>query len=245
MKYVKIILTSLIVISTLVTLSGCGAKTEIKKVEDNLKNEIEESIKNAQEENKNEAKQEKSKETEAKEEVKKIVDKTPIDIKVNSSYYFVVNGKKYNVGDKVSSLESSNLKMNSTGAAKELQKYGYLISGGSILNSENKTVFDITPYNNGQEKVKASETVIGGFKLDKYGYKNFSGSIEICNGITIGTSIDDIKAVFGEPTKKTEATSYSGPTYTYDAKSNYMQFNFAFDKDGKAERISWQNFNIK
>ena len=80
MKYVKIILTSLIVISTLVTLSGCGAKTEIKKVEDNLKNEIEESIKNAQEENKNEAKQEKSKETEAKEEVKKIVDNLSPDI---------------------------------------------------------------------------------------------------------------------------------------------------------------------
>ena len=174
----------------------------------------------------------------------KPIDKTPVDIKDNKSYYFVIDGKKYNVGDKISSLSQVNLKLSSSAGEKELQKYGYLIGRCSVLDSKNKEVLQITPYNNSESKIKASEAVIGGFNLTKYDYENFSGTIEICNGITIGTSLEDVKAVFGEPTKITEATAYNGPTYVYDAKSNYMEFVFAFSKEGKVERINWSNYNL-
>ena len=247
-RYLKFIVTIMILLSILVALSGCGIKNDVKTMEEKIRRELEETTENEAEESDDETDEvEDNKKTQTKKEKtveQKPVDKTPVDIKLNSSYYFVVNGKKYNVGDKISSLSESNLKLNSTGGEKELQKNGYLIGGGAVLNSEKKTVFNITPYNNGQSKVKAADTVIGGFSLDKYGYNYLSGNVEICNGITIGTSIDDVKTVFGEPTKTTEGTEYRGPTYTYDAKSNYMQFTFAFDKDGKIERISWQNFNL-
>ena len=262
-KKLKFICISIILCICLISLSGCGIEKDLKKIEEGIKNELEEKTKsetteksNEEEENntknqvnttKNETNTTKNQTNTTKNDeitAKKAVDKTPVDIKANSSYYFVVNGKKYNVGDKISSLATSNLRLNNNGGEKELQKNGYLIGGGGVLDSKNNTVFNITPYNNGQSKVKASETVIGGFSLNQYGYKYLSGNIEICNGITIGTSLEDIKAVFGEPTSKTEATAYSGPTYTYDTKTRYMQFVFKFDKDEKVETISWQNFNL-
>ena len=247
-RYLKFLVTIIVLLSILVALSGCRIKNNVQTIEEKIRRDLEETIENEEKSDDETVETEENTKTQTKQEEKTVeqkpVDKTPVDIKLNSSYYFVVNGKKYNVGDKISSLSESNLKLNSTGGEKELQKNGYLIGGGAVLNSEKKTVFNITPYNNGQSKVKAADTVIGGFSLDKYGYDYLSGNIEICNGITIGTSIDDIKTVFGEPTKTTEGTQYRGPTYTYDAKSNYMQFTFAFDKDGKVERISWQNFNL-
>lgn len=174
----------------------------------------------------------------------KPIDKTPININESSSYFFVVKGKKYSSGDKISELTASDFSFNKTGSEKEIPANGYLIGGGSVLNSEKRTVFSITPYNNTSAKIKGADAVIGGFSLNKSGYDYLSGDIEIYGGITIGTSMEDVKAVFGEPTKTTEATEYAGPTYTYDAEARYRSFTFNFDKEEKVKSISWENFTF-
>lgn len=177
---------------------------------------------------------------EDKKETAKPVDKTPVDIKNNSSYYFVINGKKYNAGDKISDLSESKLHLNKTASEKELQTYGYLIGGNSVLNTDNKTVLSVTPFNGTKTKVKSADASIGGVYISKYNYESLDGKVEITNGITIGTSIEDVKAIFGQPTKITEPyTEYYGPTYSYEVTGEYKSFVFGFDKDGKVESIRW------
>lgn len=176
--------------------------------------------------------------------VSKTIDKTPIDLENSDSYYFVVKGVKYKAGDKISKLTENGFKQSKTGAEKEIPANGYLIGGGAILNSDNKTVFDITPVNITKEKIKGSEGQIGSFSIDKSEAEKLSGDVEIFGGITIGTSIKDVEAVFGEPSTKTEATEYNGPTYTYNAKASYRSFTFRFDKDGKLNSLRWQNYTF-
>jgi hypothetical protein len=167
-----------------------------------------------------------------------------IDLEDSASYYFIVKGVKYTAGDKISKLVDNGFKQSKTGAEKEIPANGYLIGGGAILNSDNKTVFDITPVNITKEKIKGSEGQIGSFSIDKSEAEKLSGDVEIFGGITIGTSIEDIEAVFGTPSTKTEATEYNGPTYTYSAKASYRSFTFRFDKEGKLNSLRWQNYTF-
>lgn len=174
--------------------------------------------------------------------VTKSVDRTPVDITSNDAYYFVINGVKYTAGSPMSSLSNSGYHLNKTGAEKDLQPNGYLITGDGMLNSDNSTCFYCTPFNSSKETVKGADATIGGFSIDDYNMKKFNGTIEITNGITIGTSLDDIVAVFGEPTSKTDATEYSGPTYSYSVSGQYKSFTFRFDKENKVTSIRWQDF---
>ena len=185
-----------------------------------------------------------SSKTETDKKQTKSTDKTPIDLEDSSAYYFIVEGTKYKAGDKISKLTENGFKQSKTGAEKEIPANGYLIGGGSILNSDNKTIFDVTPINTTKEKIKGSEGQIGSFSLDKYGYEKLSGKAEIYGGITIGSSIEDVEDVFGNPTTKTDATQYAGPTYTYTAKAAYRSFTFRFNKDGKLESMRWQNYTF-
>ncbi|MCR5146835.1 MAG: hypothetical protein K6B70_05785 [Clostridia bacterium] len=174
----------------------------------------------------------------------KSIDKTPIDLENSDSYYFIVKGVKYKAGDKISKLVENGFKQSKTGAEKEISASGYLIGGGAILNSEGKTVFDVTPVNVTKEKIKGADGQIGSFSIDQSDFEKLSGDVEIYGGITIGTSIEDIEAVFGKPSTKTDATEYAGPTYTYNAKARYRSFTFRFDKDGKLNSLRWQNYTF-
>lgn len=95
-----------------------------------------------------------------------------------------------------------------------------------------------------KEKIKGADAFIGGFSLNKSNYDLLKGKIAVYGGITIGSSLDDVTKVFGEPTKKTEATEYVGPTYTYDAKESYRDFTISFDKDNTVKTLNWRNFTF-
>ncbi len=245
-KQITMVLIIATLLISLFTMTGCSNKNENQ----NDKNEIKETnnVANKTEDvdNKTEGEEEKNTTTqqEKTENTTKPIDKTPIDINDSKSYFFVVKGKKYYAGDKISELTSSGFTFNKTGSEKEIPANGYLIGGGSVQNSDKRTVFNITPYNNTNAKIKGAEASIGGFSVDNYGYKYLSGDVEIFGGITIGTAMEDVKTVFGEPSKTTEGTSSNGPTYTYEAKASYRYFIIGFDKDGKVSSIKWQNFNF-
>ncbi|HJJ07240.1 MAG: hypothetical protein U0O04_08150 [Clostridia bacterium] len=251
-KIVTICTISAMLLVSLFAITGCKNKEENKE-ENTQKNEVIEETNRAEENTVNnnqnttysDPQKVENNTVEQKESTTKASDdKTPIDINDSKSYYFVVNGKKYFAGDKISDLASSEFTLNKTGSEKELAANGYLIGGGAVLNSDKKTVFNITPFNNTKEKIKGADAFIGGFSLNKSNYDLLKGEIAVYGGITIGSSLDDVTKVFGEPTKKTEATEYVGPTYTYDAKESYRDFTISFDKDNTVKTLNWRNFTF-
>lgn len=172
------------------------------------------------------------------------VDKTKVDYKTDEPYYFIIGEKTYKAGDRISELLKSGLHLNKAGSEKELLKYGYLIGGGSILNEDNNTVFNITPFNGGAETIKGADAQIGSLSIDSDTI-NYFPDIEVCNHITIGTTIEDVVKVFGEPTSKIDATEYHGPTYKYNVTGDYKYYTFDTDKDGKVTAIRWEDYVTK
>lgn len=260
-KLLKAIAIMLVLFLSVIALSGCGTsryKKAMQKIE-NEKEYVNQSIKNIEELNKERANRETVEEirnkainnatstnaNSVKPNTTRVVDKTPVDIKNNASYYFVIKGTKYSAGDKISSLSNSGYRLNKAGSEKDLQPNGYLIGGDAILGSDDKTAFYCTPFNGTKEHVKGADASIGSFYIDESLYTKLNGEVEITNGISIGTSLEDIEAIFGEPTSKTEATEYNGPSYTYTVSGQYKTFTFGFDKDNKVKTIRWQAFIVE
>lgn len=245
-KVMKLLKISIILCLGLVILTGCGDNDKATRTKNSKKENVVERTNNSVEENEvnnvvnNTTTNQNT--VDDNKTIAKEVDKTPRDFKDDSSYYFIVKGKKYMAGDKISGLSESGYHLNKAGSEKDLQKYGYLIGGGAVLDSDNKTVFNITPFNGSKETIKAADATIGSFSIDEYGYEKLNGEVEIVNGITIGTPIEDVKTILGEPTKITEATEYNGPTYEYSVSGEYKSFTFRSDKEGKIKSIRWQNY---
>lgn len=255
-KLMKTLAVVAILGTSMVALTGCGTsryKRAMQKIE-NQKEYVNQSIKNIEELNRERENRETVEEIRNKAinnatstnsvstNTPKAVDRTPVDYKNNDAYYFVINGVKYSAGDPMSSLSNSGYHLTSAGAEKDLQPNGYLITGDAMLGSDNTTYFYCTPFNSSKETVKGANATIGGFSIDDYSMKKFKGTVEITNGITIGTYLDDIVAIFGEPTSKTDATEYNGPTYTYNVSGEYKSFTFRFDKENKLTSMRWQAF---
>ena len=80
-------------LTSLLTMTGCGKKEELPIKEKEIVGEVVE--KSDEKTKQEEKKQEQAKETDKK--TPKPIDKTPIDINDVNSYFFVVNGKKYSV----------------------------------------------------------------------------------------------------------------------------------------------------
>lgn len=247
-KTLTVLMIMAIMIAGLFLMTGCGDEEKSKSSKKDDKKDDTSYVKDNEKDSTDDEKDNKTtSKDDTKEDIKKQtkkIDKTPIDLENNDSYYFVVNGVKYKAGDKISKLKENGFKQSKTGAEKEVPSKGYLIGGGAILNSDNKTVFDVTPVNLTSEKIKGADGQIGSFSIDESEAKLLSGDVEIYGGITIGTSIEDIEAIFGEPTTKIDATEYAGPSYTYSAKARYRSFTFRFDKDGKLNSIRWQNYTF-
>ncbi len=250
-KTITILTLIAILMASLFLMTGCGEEeTRKSKKDDNdedtsivTRNDEDDKDEADNDEEDEEKKSDKDSSEKDKKQAKTI-DKTPIDIENSDSYYFVIKGVKYKAGDKISKLVEDGFTQSKTGAEKEIPANGYLIGGGAILNSDNKTVFYVTPVNVSNQKIKGSEGQIGSFSIDEYEYEKLAKDVEIFGGITIGTSIEDVEAVFGEPTTKTDATEYVGPTYTYTPKARYRSFTFRFDKEGKVNSIRWQNYTF-
>ena len=241
-KTLTVLMLMTIMIAGLFLMTGCGDEEKSKSSKNEDKKDDTSYVKDDEKDSKDDEKTKTANKDEKK--TTKTIDKTPIDLENSDSYYFVVNGVKYKAGDPISKLKENGFKQSKTGAEKEIPANGYLIGGGAILNSDSKTVFDVTPVNVTSEKIKGADGKIGSFSIDKSEAEKLSGDVEIYGGITIGTSIEDIEAIFGEPKTKTDATEYAGPTYTYSANASYRSFTFRFDKEGKLDSFRWQNYTF-
>ena len=75
-----------------------------------------------------------------------------------------------------------------------------MIGAGYIQTADKKTSFYVTPYNTESSAVKVPDTSIGGFDLDEDNLKYDSklADVEVVGGLKLGSSLDDVKKVFGE-----------------------------------------------
>jgi len=161
-------------------------------------------------------------------------------INKNDSYYFIYDGKKFNVGDAISSVESVGLKLRDAEKNESVKANTYMIGAGYIQSADSKSEFHITPYNDTADKVLIPQTKIGGFNLDGDNLKNDPKleNVQIYGGIKIGSSEEDVKKVFGEPSSIYDGSSWK--TYTYKSDEVYRSFEFRI-KDGKVIYMGWQN----
>ena len=164
----------------------------------------------------------------------------------NENYFIIINGEKFNVGDKFSELSKVNLKQDSRVLNEKVAKNTYMIGAGSIYNSNDKIVCNMTPYNPTDSTITIAESVIGGVKIGEYQYDKISEdvlslNIEVCGGLKLGASYDDVKNIFGETDDTYTAEKLGYTTYTYKSEEIYRNYEFTIDKDGKLSQIRWQN----
>jgi len=168
------------------------------------------------------------------------------EIDNNENYFVIINGEKFKAGDKFSKLSKVNLKQDSRVTSKEVGKNTYMIGAGSIYNENKKVVCNMTPYNSTDSKVTVADSEIGGIKIGEYEYGKIpdyvlSLNVEFCKGLKFGSSLEDIKKIFGEPDSEYNAENLGYTRYTYKSEEIYRKYEFTIDKDGKLSQVNWQN----
>ena len=213
-KFISILGIVAILAVSLFGFTGCGSKDE----------------NNDKKEEKNSTSTEEKKES-----------KDPIND--NDSYYFIYDGKKFKAGDKISEIvNETGLALREKEKDEEVPANKYMIGAGYIQNSDKKTVFYVTPYNTESSAAKILDTHIGGFDLDESNvkYESKLADVEVAGGIKLGSTLDDVKKVFGETTEIYEGTNYN--QYTYKSEEIYRSYVFKFSKEeGKVIGITWKN----
>ena len=115
-----------------------------------------------------------------------------------------------------------------------------------LYNEEKKVVCNMTPYNSTDSKVTVADSEIGGIKIGEYEYGKIpdyvlSLNVEFCKGLKFGSSLEDIKKIFGEPDSEYNAEKLGYTEYTYKSEEIYRNYKFTIDKDGKLSQVNWQN----
>ena len=164
----------------------------------------------------------------------------------NKNYFITIKGEKFNVGDKIADVSKVGLKQSSKVLEEKISKNTYMIGAGSIYNENDKTVCNMTPYNPTGDTITVADSVIGGVEVGDYQYDKISQDIldldiEVCGGIKLGSSYDDVKKIFGETDDVYEAESLGYKKYTYKSEEVYRYYEFTVDKDGKVSKIYWKN----
>lgn len=181
---------------------------------------------------------------------KDIEEKTSGNVAADDSAYFVkIDGKKFTYQSKLSDFETVGYKTNEKLADETISagKYAIMMGGGSLTNVDNNTSFSITPYNDGSEDVKFPSAKLGKITIEKDTFHEEKNEVyntfEFYGGIKLGTSEEDLKKIFGEPTSSREAKDYKDNPYTvyeYQDKT-WKEFEFTV-MEGKVTKIVWTNY---
>lgn len=164
----------------------------------------------------------------------------------NDNYFVKIKGEEFKVGDKISDLSKVGLKQDPDVLTETLPGNKYMIGAGTIYDENDEDVCDITPYNPTDEDITLEDAVIGGFEVGESDYTRISEEIlaldvEVVGGIKLGSSYEDMVAVFGETDDMYESEALGYKVYTYESEEVYRSYEFTVDKDGKVSKIKWQN----
>lgn len=210
----KTVFIAMSIMISLVLLAGCGAKENNNAVKDD------------------------SEQTTAE---------TPVSIvNDNNSYFFIIDGEKFSAGDKIADVSKVGYSLKSDELTEEIPANTYMIGAGGMMNSEEKAIFDLTPFNTKDSSIKASDAVIAGFELRYVSAKHDerSANFEVYGGLKLGSTEEEVKDIFGEPSSVNEIESVAGePTSkycTYASDDVYRSYEFVFE-EGKVSGIEWKN----
>lgn len=156
----------------------------------------------------------------------------------NDSYFLIIAGKKFKAGDKITDLSAVGYNLKASEASQKLPANKYMIGAGNMMNSSNKNIFDVTPFNTKSSTIMISDSVIGGVSINYTWAKDDkkSANFEVYGGIKLGSTKEQVKKVFGEP-----STTSSESTYTYNSDETYRNYKFTFNEEGKVSDIVWKN----
>ena len=162
----------------------------------------------------------------------------------DKSYFILIDGKKYYAGDKISDLAKSGFTIREKEKNENAPAGKYIIGGGYMVNSENVSCFNVTPYNIKDTDVTIGQTVIGGFSIDAYNAKKDTKAqnIEIYGKIKIGSTKSDVVSAFGTASNTTTGTNYT--VYYYYSSKVYRSFTIRFDENDTVSNIKWQNLEF-
>lgn len=170
----------------------------------------------------------------------------------NNNYFVIVKGEKFKAGDKITDVSKVNLKLKDNDLTESIPSNRYLM-GKSIIGSDEKTLFKLTPLNLTASSITVKDSVIGGFEVGENNYNKLSQetlalNLEIYGGIKLGSTYDDMVKAFGTEDYKYDHEydeKYNSPAYTvYSYSKGYKKFEFIVDDSGKISQISWNNYSL-
>lgn len=159
----------------------------------------------------------------------------------NKSYFFSIDGKKIYAGAKLSTISKEGFDLKSTEEDETIPAGKYMIGAGHMVNSDNRSVFSVTPYNGKKTDVSNGDSEIGGFSISYVDAKKDENAlaIEVYGGIKLNSTKAQVEKVFGKPSSTYEGTSYT--TYKYESDEVYRSYTIRFDEEDKVSSIEWKN----
>ncbi|MBE6158049.1 MAG: hypothetical protein E7160_04575 [Firmicutes bacterium] len=183
---------------------------------------------------------------------KKSTKGTTISIKDNSAYFVKISGKKFNAGEKISTISKAKLKQKDSDLDLTIPSNRYL-SAYTVVNSSNQEVCEFIPLNVSDKTITVKDAVIGGFEVGENNYSKIKEetlalNIEVVGGIKLGSTYDDIKNVLGKEDFKHETAAdptFNMPAFTtYKYSYGYKGYEFIVDDSGKVSQIHWNNYDF-
>lgn len=151
-------------------------------------------------------------------------------------YFFVMDGKKFKVGDKISDISVVGYQL--ANGDNNIEPKGS-VSGGMVLPGDVTRQFFAAAYNPTDATIKSSDAVIGGFKLRAMSVTDeIAKNAEVYGGIRLGSSSEAVKEAFGEPTRVMDTT------YIYRTEDTDRFFKFRFDENMNVDTIEWNNYTF-
>lgn len=162
----------------------------------------------------------------------------------NDSYFIIIDGKKFHAGDKIADLSSVGYNLKPEDAIEEIPANRFIIGAGRMVNSAGQNSFGTTPFNKTSSSIQISDSVIGGINIDIYWVKDDEKSVnfEIYGGIKLGSTAEEVKKVFGEPSNIHE--SDVSKRYSYKSDEFQRDFEFEFDEEDKVSTMKWRNLTF-
>ena len=153
------------------------------------------------------------------------------------SYEIIINGQHYKLPCKYSEIKEAGWVLTDD-ETTELNPDSYGLTGAYLGDTDNYMGVSIINLSNDVKQLK--DCYVGYISIDFSYDKNKDIDILLPQGITIGSTIDEVEEAYGEQTSDYEGEYYS--KYTYEAKI-YKNVEFTFDvEDKKLMKIEMRNF---
>ena len=152
------------------------------------------------------------------------------------SYEIIINGQHYKLPCKYSEIKEAGWLLTDD-ETTELKPDSYGLTGAYLGDTNNYMGLSIINFSNDVKQLK--DCYVGYISIDFSYDKNKDIDILLPQGITIGSTIDEVEKAYGKPTSDYEGEYYT--KYTYEAQI-YKNVEFQFDvEDKKLMKIEMRN----